>query len=87
MPYARNIAFTVLIKINGRLKEFNFRRRSASLYDADTNDERGERYFFKVENVDDRWIMSGIDLPAWLTQGESVIIAAVIEQERAFLPA
>ncbi|RYG36008.1 MAG: hypothetical protein EOO01_31095 [Chitinophagaceae bacterium] len=87
MPYTRNIAFTVLIKINGRLKEFNFRRRSSSLYDVDTNDERGERYFFKAEYLHDRWAVSGADLPAWLSQGEKIIADTLLEQEKTFQPA
>jgi hypothetical protein len=87
MPYHRNIAFTVLIKINGRLREFNFRRRNATLYDVDTNDERGERYFFRAENVQERWSVAGVNLPAWVSEGETVIAETLVAQEKAFLHA
>jgi len=86
MPYLKNIAFTSLIKVNGRLREFNFRKRSESLYDGDTNDERGERYFFKIEKVNDEWTLSGMQVPSWLSQQEEAIGRAVQQQEEEILP-
>jgi hypothetical protein len=83
MPYTRNIAFTSLIKVNGRLREFNFRKRSESLYDGDTNDERGERYFFKVENVDHQWTLIGTNMPSWLTENELAIKQEISKQDEA----
>lgn len=68
-----NIAFTILIKVKGRLKEFNFRKRSDSNYDANTNDEYSNRYFFRMEKNDAVWKMIGRDLPPWLTESEDLI--------------
>lgn len=81
MPYLKNVAFTSLIKINGRLREFNFRKRSEALYDGDTNDERGDRYFFKVELENQNWRVISSGLPFWLTEYEAAIIEAVQKQE------
>ncbi|MEP7377867.1 MAG: hypothetical protein ABI675_30995 [Chitinophagaceae bacterium] len=82
MPYAQNIAFTSLIKISGRLREFNFRRRSETLYDVDTNDERGDRYFFNVEKLNEQWSLRNSSSPTWLTQNELLITPAIIKQEQ-----
>ena len=81
MPFTRNIAFTSLIKINGRLREFNFRKRGDRFYDVDTNDERGDRYFFKIEKREDEWKISEAGLPDWLTGNESLIATAIAKEE------
>ena len=85
MPYHKNIAFTSLVKIHGRLREFNFRKRNESLYDGDTSDERGERHLFNVEKAGEHWTLKGTLLPSWLTQHEANIIEAVQKQEQEIL--
>jgi hypothetical protein len=77
-----NIAFTILIKIEGRLKEFNFRKRTASLYDGNTNDEYSIRYYFQLKKEDgnQEWKISGQSLPAWITTNESTISEALDKQ-------
>jgi hypothetical protein len=84
MPFSRNIAFTLLIKINGRIREFNFRKRGTSFYDVDTNDERGNRYFFKMEKQADAWKINGTQLPGWLVDNESLISDAIANQEQSY---
>lgn len=81
MPYIKNIAFTSQIKVNGRLREFNFRKRSESLYDGNTNDERGERYFFKIEKVNGEWKLSGSRQPDWLVLHQTAILDVITKQE------
>jgi len=81
MPFPKNIAFTSLIKVHGRLREFNFRKRGTSHYDGDTNDERGARYFFKMRKQGDCWKISDTDLPDWLLESEGLIAAAIDKQE------
>ena len=73
MNTATNIGFTLLIKINGRQKEFNFRKRQDDNYDTDTNDEYGNRYIFRMINTEEGWKISGKGLPAWLTENEKVV--------------
>ena len=77
MITATNIAFTLLIKINGRQREFNFRKRSDSNYDTDTNDELGNRYIFRMEKTNDSWKINGKSLPTWLTDSEPIINEAL----------
>lgn len=76
----KNIAFTLLIKINGRLHEFNFRKRGEVFYDTHTNDERGNCWFFKMIKQDDTWKISGDELPRWLVENESLIHAAIAKR-------
>jgi hypothetical protein len=82
MTFTKNIAFTLLIKINGRLHEFNFRKRGEIFYDADTNDERGNRYFFKMVKQEEGWKLTSDELPRWLTDNEALIQAALIKKEQ-----
>jgi hypothetical protein len=79
MPFPKNIAFTLLIKINGRLREFNFRQRGALLYDTDTTDERGNRIFFKMEKQEESWKISDNSLPGWIMESENLIADATRE--------
>lgn len=81
MSFPKNIAFTILIKINGRLREFNFRKRGTTQYDVDTNDERGNRYFFKMRKQEDAWVISDAGLPDWIAGNESQIAAAIAKEE------
>jgi hypothetical protein len=77
MITATNIAFTLLIKINGRQREFNFRKRPDGNYDTDTNDEHGNRYIFRMEKENDTWKIKGKSLPPWLMESEGVINEAL----------
>jgi hypothetical protein len=80
MITATNIAFTLLIKINGRLREFNFRKRSDLNYDTDTNDEIGNRYTFRMEKEGETWKIIGKSLPAWLMESETAINEALAKR-------
>lgn len=81
MITATNIVFTLLIKINGRQREFNFRRRPDGNYDTDTNDDRSNRYTFRMEKTDGTWRIIGKQLPAWLMESESLINEGLEKQE------
>lgn len=81
MDFKRNIAFTSLIKINGRLSEFNFRKRGESKYDIDTNDDRGNRLFLKMEKQDNGWKIMDTSVPAWLKLSEGLIDEAIKNEE------
>jgi hypothetical protein len=82
MITATNIAFTLLIKINGRQREFNFRRRSDLNYDTDTNDEQGNRYTFRMEKNNDTFKIIGKLLPAWLMDCEGLINEALEKRDK-----
>lgn len=73
-----NVAFTIVIKINGRLKEFNFRKRNNGLYDGNTNDEYSIRYYFQLQKEDPGgWQLSGQNLPPWVVNNQPVIVEAL----------
>ena len=77
MITATNIAFTLLIKINGRQREFNFRKRPDANYDTDTTDDHGNRYVFRMEKTDGTWKINGKMLPPWLMESEGIINEAL----------
>ena len=73
--------FTLLIKINGRLREFNFRKRSDCNYDTDTNDERGNRFIFRLVKENETWKIRGRELPNWLLESDSLLHEALENQK------
>ena len=77
------IQFTLLIPIANRQREFNFRKRSLDLYDGNTTDERGERYYFNLTRVSDQWKLNVAALPGWLLDNESTIVRALSDSELA----
>ncbi|MGK2863016.1 MAG: hypothetical protein ACSLE0_13865 [Chitinophagaceae bacterium] len=81
MTFSKNIAFTAHIKINGRIREYNFRKRSPVLYDTDTSDERGNRFTFSMIKEEDLWKIKDSKLPDWLIKSESLIHAAIVKEE------
>lgn len=80
--FKKNIAFTSLVKISGRLREFNFRKRTDSFYDVDTGDERGNRHFFKMEKKEGSWKIIDTGLQEWLQGIEGLLHEAIEKQEQ-----
>jgi len=76
----RLIQFTLLISVNTRQREFNFRQRTPEEYDGNTTDERGERYYFKLVRSDDKWIFGKDPIPMWLREIEAHIGKAIEER-------
>jgi hypothetical protein len=77
--HIKNVHFTKLIKVNGKLKEFNFRQLKDNMFHGDVNDDRGNRIMFKMKN-EDGWKMEG-NVPDWLKQQETVLGKAIEEGE------
>ena len=82
MKLIKNIQFTKLIKANGRLKEFNFRKVNGQegLFTVDVVDERDNRVFFTLQKIDNHWRLSNQPLPAWVIENEN-IYHELIEEE------
>jgi hypothetical protein len=79
-----NLAYTKLLKIRGRLREFNFRKKSkgASTCHVDCTDERGNRFLFTMVRGDEGgWQLAAPDLPAWIVEAEDLIATAITEEE------
>lgn len=69
--------FTKLVKANGRLREFNFRKLLSTtpeeLYHVDVCDDRGTRIIFKIQEEGGGWKIVPQDLPAWIFEVEEKI--------------
>ncbi|MCW3114862.1 MAG: hypothetical protein JWR18_3258 [Segetibacter sp.] len=84
IEFIKNIQFTKLVKADGQLREFNFRKISGSkegLFSVDVSDDRGNRKMFKMAKSDNTWKIVGEDpLPDWIIKNES-IFNELIEEE------
>ena len=81
--FIKNIQFTKLIKVDGWLKEFNFRKSNSSregIFTIDVIDDRGNRIIFNMENSENRWKIIPMVLPAWVVSSESML-EEIIDQE------
>jgi len=83
MQFIRNIQFTKLIKAEGRLREFNFRRLGGvneGIYTVDVVDDRGNRIMFRMQKDGDHWKIITHPLPEWIFNYEQVF-HEMIEEE------
>ena len=81
IQHIRNIHFTKLLKVNGRLREFNFRKLPGNdLFHIDVSDDRGNRIITKMQKTDNHWRFIDEALPAWLTESEKKL-GELIDEE------
>ena len=77
------VHFTRLIKINGRLREFNYRKNNNAgsyVFDVDTADDRGKRLFFRLAKEDNDWqLTSKLPVPEWVTDNRELLITELEE--------
>ena len=69
----KNVQFTRLLKAEGMLREFNFRRKVVQgkmIFNVDVTDDRANRIFFDMEKQDDVWKLHQQQLPNWITKSE-----------------
>ena len=69
LKFVKNIQFTRLIKADGRLKEFNFRKpngREEGLFTVDVIDDRGNRIIFNMAKEENAWRIVSENLPSLL---------------------
>ncbi len=84
MRLIKNIQFTCLVKCEGKLREFNFRRRNFPIgpfYSVDTVDLQGNRFQFNMDKTENGWIIREQELPAWILEAESVLSKMIAEQD------
>jgi hypothetical protein len=78
----KNMQFTRLYKVNGYLKEFNFRKSNSSnegKVSVDTIDDRGNRIIFFMEKDDTGWKLITSDFPSWVLEQETNLNEAILE--------
>jgi hypothetical protein len=81
----KNIHFTKLLKCNGRLREFNFRKipGPTELFHIDVSDDRGNRLMFKIQKEDSgNWRIIHQDLPQWIYESEPKLQEQIEEELR-----
>jgi len=80
-PTGKNIAFTTLIKIEGRLLEFNFRKSPVyhDTYETDVTDINGHRLMFLTVLENANWRIHGVLVPAWVEQHAPIIGEAIMQ--------
>jgi|SRR5450432_1307741 hypothetical protein len=70
IQFNRNIQFTKLIKAEGHLREFNFRKVNGlheELFTVDVSDDRGNRIMFKMRKDGNEWlIVVDHPVPDWV---------------------
>jgi hypothetical protein len=82
MHFVKLIQFTRLVKIGGRLREFNFRKlnsKDKESYNVNVCNERGDRFFFIMQKNENNWSIEP-DAPGWVRQNENDIGAAIEEE-------
>ena len=83
IQFIKNIQFTRLIKADGHLREFNFRKLTGfqdELFTVDVSDDRGNRIMFRMRKEDGTWRIIAQPLPEWVLKNETVF-HDVIEEE------
>jgi hypothetical protein len=83
--FIKNIQFTKLIKAEGRLREFNFRKpngREEGLCTVDVSDDRGQRIIFKMQKDEQSWKILPQNLPNWILENEGRMHEFIEEELR-----
>lgn len=84
IQFVKNIQFTKLVKADGRLREFNFRKVNGvkeGRFTVDVSDDRGNRIIFNMIKEDNGWkIISNDSMPDWVQKNE-VVFSDLIEEE------
>lgn len=72
--FAKNIAFTKLVKCDDRQREYNFRKLPGAdnnLFHVDVSDDRGNRIIFKMKKEQNgQWEIIDQSLPQWIMNAE-----------------
>jgi hypothetical protein len=82
----KNIHFTKLVKVNGRLKEFNFRKLGGpneGLFTVDVSDDRGNRILFRMQKEQESWKIQPQQLPNWVMDKENTFHDLIEEELRS----
>ncbi len=75
VQFIKNIQFTRLVRADGRLREFNFRKFSGNdgelLFSIDVVDDRGNRIIFRMQKDDKSWKILPGQYPSWISLNEN----------------
>jgi len=85
IQFIKNIQFTKLIKADGHLREFNFRKLTGfqdELFTVDVSDDRGNRIMFRMRKEDGNWKIIAQPLPEWVIKNEGIFHDSIEEELR-----
>jgi hypothetical protein len=85
VQFIRNIQFTRVLKAEGRMREFNFRKPNGQhegIFTVDVSDDRGNRIVFKMTKEESGWKIVPQQLPSWIIENENVFNDLIIEEMR-----
>jgi len=83
VQFIKNIHFTKLLKINGRLREFNFRKTKGleeELFSVDVSDERSNRIMFQMQKDSNTWKVTDQRVPKWILEHEDLLHETIEEE-------
>lgn len=79
----RNVQFSKLLKVDGRFKEFNFRKSGIEekvIFNVDVTDDRNIRIYFRMRKEDSAWKILPQEVPTWISSNEANL-CDLIEKE------
>jgi len=85
IQFNRNIQFTRLLRADGRLREFNFRKTNGlqgEMFTVDVSDDRGNRIMFRMQKQDGSWKIQEQALPEWIREREADLHELIEEELR-----
>lgn len=85
IQFVKNIQFTKLLKVEGRLREFNFRKLGGvneGFFTVDVVDDRGNRILFRMQKTDSTWKIVPQPLPNWVAGVETQLNDQIEEELR-----
>lgn len=88
LSFIKNIQFTKLIKADGRLREFNFRRYNSGnqsqpvIFSVNVVDNRDNRILFEMQKEDNLWKIIKQPLPQWILENETNFHESIEEELR-----
>ncbi len=84
MAVLKNVQFSKLIKAEGRLREFNFRKSNGiagPIYHVDVSDDRGNRYYINLQLEDNTWTVQEKNIAPWIKEAIPHFHPSIQEQE------
>ena len=85
IQFVKMVQFTRLVKMEGRLREFNFRKMrnpDEEQFSVNVCNERGDRILFNMQKKDNGWRIQSTELPKWILQNENRLDEAIEEELR-----
>jgi hypothetical protein len=89
LQVSKNVQFTRLLKADGRLREFNFRKLGGlqkGMFSVDVVDDRGNRLLFKMQKEDATWKIVEKDVAIWITASSSQLHEKIEEMMNSINP-